>query len=884
MSFNNRSRAELIALIHDLQAQLDASRSARISTVGDVQREMAHRERLEVEARQREARLTAVLETVVSGIITIDTSGLIITFNPAAERMFGYAANEVIGHNVRVLMPEPYCTQHDAYLDRFLTTGKRNVIGIGREVRGRRKDGTTFPLDLGISETIDEDGTRWFTGVLHDITERKKAEARLLQTEEALRRIHEAVSQPELNLSQRLEALLQLGCDHFNLPYGVLTRFDGDTFEVIHATGEPLPNNIRAGARYTAANAAIARGLVTFYSPLRYLNLSKEQLGVLPCGSHHSVQDYVGLPVRVGQRPYGMLNFCGPTPREHALEPHDDEILKMLAQAVGSELWREEAIEALQESEKRFQQAQKLEAIGRLSSGIAHDFNNLIMGVTGCINAALKHLPKRAPSRMFLEEARHAAHQGASLTRQLLAFSRKQPDDPVKIDLNTVIVKNAQIFHSLLGEDIDLQIALKSNRAHIWCDEGKMEQILMNLVVNARDAMPQGGNLRITTRVISLAEEDRERTGLSIETAVCLKVEDTGIGMDEATLERVFEPFFTTKDMGKGTGLGLSTVYGIIRQIGGHVDLTSSPGEGTQFTFYLPPYVGQGHPREAPPLQERPLRYGHETVLLVEDDNLVRMSVRHFLEHWGYRVLEANDGHQGLQSYQAHASDIALLVTDTVLPRMSGAELAQHIHAENPTLPILYMSAHTQEMLRAEGRLQHNIEILQKPFKEEALIAAVSLLLGPHSEAQDRPPHPPPGSPLDTESSEPEAVSPAASFVRPTMLLIDDYAPVRNASKYLLEDEGFQVYAAGSGAEALRLAHEQQFDVVVTDINLPDIDGPEIIRRLRKDTPALGVIYLSGLSQTDPRVLDALQEPGTAFFEKPVDVEALAKKALTMLP
>ncbi|MEL6182950.1 MAG: PAS domain S-box protein, partial [Myxococcota bacterium] len=161
MSFNNRSRAELIALIHDLQAQLDASRSARISTVGDVQREMAHRERLEVEARQREARLTAVLETVVSGIITIDTSGLIITFNPAAERMFGYAANEVIGHNVRVLMPEPYCTQHDAYLDRFLTTGKRNVIGIGREVRGRRKDGTTFPLDLGISETIDEDGTRW---------------------------------------------------------------------------------------------------------------------------------------------------------------------------------------------------------------------------------------------------------------------------------------------------------------------------------------------------------------------------------------------------------------------------------------------------------------------------------------------------------------------------------------------------------------------------------------------------------------------------------------------------------------------------------------------------------------------------------------------------
>ena len=873
MPLTDKSREQLVAIIEDLEARLAETR-----TTSSAQR--VKRERLESEARRREAHLAAVLETAVSGIITIHSDGTVETLNPAAVRMFGYEADEVIGQNVRMLMPEPDRSHHDGYLQRFLSTGEKRIIGIGREVRGRRKDGSTFPLELGVSETVADDGSRWFTGVLHDITERKEAEDRLRQTEEALRRIHEAVSQTEQTLAQRLDALLAIGCEHFNLPYGVLTRLDGDHFEIIHTVGE-LPEAIQPGERYKA-HAGSAQGLVTFYSPLHYMNLSEQQLGMLPCSHHIAMRDYVGLPVRVGQRPYGMLNFCGEQPRGEKLKPHDDEVLKLLAQAVGSELWREEALEALQESEKRFQHAQKLEAIGRLSSGIAHDFNNLLMGMTGCVNAALKHIPERSQAHMFLNEARQAAHQGASLTRQLLAFSRKQPDDPIKIDLNTVIVQNAQIFHSLLGEAIDLQINLESDPAHIWCDEGKIEQILMNLVVNARDAMPQGGVLRVVTRRTPIEPSERERMGLSFDQAITLVVEDTGVGMDEATRERIFEPFFTTKALGKGTGLGLSTVYGIVRQIKGHIDLTSEPGVGTRFTFYLPPYDGQGG--DAAETEQQPaLRRGTETVLVVEDEPLVRMSVRHFLEHWGYQVIEASDGLSGLNAYHTHARQIALLVTDTVLPRMSGTQLAKRIHEHNPDLPILYMSAHTPEMLLAEGRINASIELLQKPFKEEALIAAISQLLGPEepgtfaSRLAD-----PATLTQDTEAHLTAANSPnAPTDIR--VLLIEDYAPVRNASAFLLEDEGFQVLTAESSAEAMEVANVNTVDIVITDINLPDEKGPALVNRLREDNPELSAIYLSGLSMDHPAVQEALSQPDTAFFEKPFKVEALARTIVHML-
>ena len=542
-------------------------------------------------------------------------------------------------------------------------------------------------------------------------------------------------------------------------------------------------------------------------------------------------------------------------------------------------------VEAEQEREllrNQYLQAQKMEALGTLASGIAHDFNNLLMGMTGCVNAALKHIPERSQAHMFLNEARQAAHQGASLTRQLLAFSRKQPDDPIKIDLNTVIVQNAQIFHSLLGEAIDLQINLESDPAHIWCDEGKIEQILMNLVVNARDAMPQGGVLRVVTRRTPIEPSERERMGLSFDQAITLVVEDTGVGMDEATRERIFEPFFTTKALGKGTGLGLSTVYGIVRQIKGHIDLTSEPGVGTRFTFYLPPYDGQGG--DAAETEQQPaLRRGTETVLVVEDEPLVRMSVRHFLEHWGYQVIEASDGLSGLNAYHTHARQIALLVTDTVLPRMSGTQLAKRIHEHNPDLPILYMSAHTPEMLLAEGRINASIELLQKPFKEEALIAAISQLLGPEepgtfaSRLAD-----PATLTQDTEAHLTAANSPnAPTDIR--VLLIEDYAPVRNASAFLLEDEGFQVLTAESSAEAMEVANVNTVDIVITDINLPDEKGPALVNRLREDNPELSAIYLSGLSMDHPAVQEALSQPDTAFFEKPFKVEALARTIVHML-
>jgi PAS domain S-box-containing protein len=490
-------------------------------------------------------RLRAVVDTAVDAIITIDDRGRIESFNAAAERMFGYRAAEVIGKNVNVLMPEPYRSEHDGYIGRYLATGQKKIIGIGREVVGRRKDGTTFPMDLGVGE-VRLGAERRFTGIIRDLTERTRLEREL-------------------------------------------------------------------------------------------------------------------------------------------------------------------------------RQAQKMEAIGTLTSGIAHDYNNLLMGILGCMDLALRQIAADSPARVYLDEARRAAQRGASLTRQLLMFSRRQEAAPTDIDLDAVIDSAEKILRSLLGEHIELRVTLGARDWRVRADTGRIEQVLMNLSANARDAMPEGGSLTIETKQLFLAERDAQPLGLSSGDYVTLEVRDTGTGIDESTRERIFEPFFTTKEAGQGTGLGLSTVYGIVKLAGGAIDVQSSVGRGAAFTIHFP-RSEMKTASVSPAGAAQAVRRGAESVLVVEDNALVRLSLRGYLVGWGYTVHEAGDVAEAAAVLRREAT-IDLVLCDVMLPGGTGRNVAEKVAELHGHAPVIFMSAYPGEILEKDGRVPRGARVLMKPFTEEALMA-----------------------------------------------------------------------------------------------------------------------------------------------------------------
>jgi two-component system, cell cycle sensor histidine kinase and response regulator CckA len=378
---------------------------------------------------------------------------------------------------------------------------------------------------------------------------------------------------------------------------------------------------------------------------------------------------------------------------------------------------RRQADAQLHEVSERARQAQKLEAVGRLAGSIAHDFNNLLTIILGASTFLQDGLGPADPRLADVRDVRDAAERGAVLTRQLLAFSRRQSAQPAVLDLNQV-VENLRMVRRLIGEDIEFTTRLARPLGSIFADVGQLEQVIVNLVVNARDAMPEGGKLSIETAEVG-ADEAR-RLALAGKAWVMLAVGDTGTGMDEATLARLFEPFFTTKEAGKGTGLGLATVYGIVRGAGGEVRVDSHLGQGSQFRIYLP-RVEASAPVASPAAAE--MTRGSGTVLLVEDEPAVRELAMKSLKAAGYRVLEARDGERALALAQA-VDSLQLLVTDVVMPRMSGLALTQVLRKARPRLPVLYMSGYPDRSLVEEGSA-----FLQKPFTPVALAAAVDALL-----------------------------------------------------------------------------------------------------------------------------------------------------------
>jgi len=384
--------------------------------------------------------------------------------------------------------------------------------------------------------------------------------------------------------------------------------------------------------------------------------------------------------------------------------------------------------------EQQLRQAQKMEAIGKLAGGIAHDFNNIVTIITGYSDLLVSRIGPEDPMRRELEQIKKAGDRAHSLTRQLLAFSRRQMLQPKVLDLNAVVTNLEPMLQRLIGENIELATVMKPGLGQVRADPGLIEQVIMNLAINARDAMPQGGKLLIESDNVVL-DEAYARLHLPTQPGsyVCLAVSDTGCGMDEATQSRIFEPFFTTKDKGKGTGLGLSTVYGIVKQSGGYIWVYSERGQGTTFKIYLPRVVAPAD--SVPPVTHwSALPQGTETALLVEDEPEVRWLVRDMLQRLGYTVLEARHGIEAQVLSIQHQGPIHLLITDVVMPQMSGREIAERLTSEHPETKVLYMSGYTDDAVVRHGVLTADIAFLQKPFTPEALARKVREVLdGPTS-------------------------------------------------------------------------------------------------------------------------------------------------------
>jgi two-component system cell cycle sensor histidine kinase/response regulator CckA len=645
-----------------------ALRDGRVIAIG---RDVTARRRVEEAVRGSEALTRSVVYTAVDGIITADEQGTIHSFNPAAERLFGYSAGEAIGENLGMLMEEPDRSRHDWYMRTYIETGKKKIIGIGREVRAVRKDGTVFPVELAVSEMLLP-GRRMFTGILRDITDRKAAEAALRET------------------NAKLQAIIETS------PLAVVT--------------------LDLDARVLAWNPAAER--MFGWSAVEALNQ------VLPVVPEPERQELLAA-VRKGEPLLGV--------EKHRLRKDGSAIEVTLwtaplhdpAGEVRGVLGMYADVTESKQLEEQLRHAQKMEAVGRLAGGIAHDFNNILTVIAGYGQMIADRGEDEGVLAEEVQEILKAADHASALTSQLLVFSRRHVVSQESIDLNAVVAKLERMLRRIIGEDIELATVACPDLWQVRADAAQIEQVIMNLAINARDAMPDGGLLVIETANVELdAAYARSHVGVKEGEHVMLAVSDTGRGIPPEVRSRLFEPFFTTKERGKGTGLGLSTVYGIVQQSGGDIRVHSEPGKGTCFRIYLP-RVDASQTKTASAPGPSPAERGSETVLVAEDEPGVRALVRDVLQQHGYEVLEALDVDHALQICREHPGQIGLLLTDVVMPVMSGRELAERASEIRPDIKVLYMSGYTDNIMVHHGITPTDTRFLQKPFTPVVLARKV---------------------------------------------------------------------------------------------------------------------------------------------------------------
>jgi len=483
--------------------------------------------------------------------------------------------------------------------------------------------------------------------------------------------------------------------------------------------------------------------------------------------------------------------------------------------------------------ESQLRQAQKMESVGRLAGGVAHDFNNLLTVIVGYSCTLQRQFTATDPRLGSINEIRKAGERAATLTQQLLAFSRQQIIQPKPIDLNTLISDIEQMLRRLVGEDIELITVLAPSLALVMADADQMNQVLMNLAANSRDAMPRGGRLTLSTANIQRPEKFSGDGSEPSGPAVLLTVSDTGIGMDEPTRQHIFEPFFTTKVLGRGTGLGLSTVYGILQQNKGWIEVQSELGRGTTFKIYLP-RIDPSIPADetiqetasamAEEKLEEELGIGSATILVAEDDDMIRGLVQTVLAKKGYTVLSARDPREAIRIHQQYSGPIDLLLTDMVMPHMNGRELAEHLAPDRPQMRVLFMSGYIEDATRHQGALTPGTDLLKKPFSPTALLREVYRVLKPSRDAF-------------------------------TILIVDDHAAIRNLIRTVLEEAGYRILEAGDAKEVVAHLGEAKIHLVITDSNLPGQSGGELVKTVKAQHPDIKLILMSGSFESSQTTL-----------------------------
>lgn len=501
--------------------------------------------------------------------------------------------------------------------------------------------------------------------------------------------------------------------------------------------------------------------------------------------------------------------------------------------------------------ESLLRQSQKMEAIGNLAGGIAHDFNNLLTVILGYSDSILHKLGDTDPLREKITEIHAAGKRAANLTSQLLAFSRKQILKPQILELNHVVSNISRMLGRLVGEDIRISLRLDADLGQIQADPGQLEQVLVNLAVNARDAMPTGGQFVIETHNIHLDDHAAVLEGVQPGSYVVLIVSDTGCGMDEQTKSRVFEPFFTTKEVGKGTGLGLSMVFGVVKQSGGTVTIYSEVGIGTTFKIYLPrtdkPAVQDEEIKEP---SYTPSVGNGATILLVEDEPSLRRLALAVLQEGGYHVVEASNGKEALQIAEHLASEPALLLTDVVMPEMSGMTLAEELHHKWPGLVVLYTSGYTDHALLQRNALRQDMPFLQKPYMPGSLLEQVAAV-------------------LETKP-------------RPVVLVVDDEPQIRDLLRSAFEENGYRVLEAQNGRQAMAQIHSEPVKLIVTDLAMPVADGIEMLQELRRIRYDAKIIAISGV--VGDSCLGAAAKLGAdSILRKPFEREQVIELAKTLV-
>ncbi len=662
--------------LHTIGRVLRDEAGKPLRMVGTVQ-DVTDRQRVDAALRESESRFRSLFENAPDAEFLADAeSGLIIDVNAAACALLDLPRERIIGMHQAELHPPEEREQMKALFDRHVAQAEDdNPVDPG-DALVLRSDGTTVPVEISSQQTLLR-GRKVMIGVFRDVSRRKEAEL-------MVRNILETVDEAFIIIDRDFNVLSA------NRAYGV--QAGRPVEEIIGRKCYEISHGISRPCYEVGEECAVRRVLE-----------SGE-----PSSALHTHYDDKKNPIYVETKAFPLKDAVGRVTAAIEIVNNITEKKKL---------------------EEQLRQAQKMEAVGLLAGGVAHDFNNILTAIIGYGNLLDMKLASDDPLRSYVEQVLASAARAANLTQSLLAFSRKQIINPRPMDVNDIITRIAKLLRRVIGEDVELKLDLSPGSLAIVADPSQMEQVLMNLCTNARDAMPGGGTLSVVTGTTRMDQEFRQEHGFGKDGAYArIAVTDTGTGMDEQTRERIFEPFFTTKELGRGTGLGLAIVYGIVKQNNGFVSVASEPGSGTTFTLYFPQVAAVVESAAASAKDRAPLR-GSGTVLLAEDDQTLRTLIKTILTQFGYDVVESADGQEAIERFSEHPRRFDLLVLDVVMPRKNGRQAFEAIRALRPGIKTLFMSGYSDEMIDRTVLEDDGCRFIAKPVSPADLLKTIRDIL-----------------------------------------------------------------------------------------------------------------------------------------------------------